>query len=86
MKTLLTSFLATEENLFFSQLFLLPLIINCNDMLLNMQCESSLKNEAAKFQATYDKFCKDKVAHLHALDGTSLQLMRLLPARSKFQH
>lgn len=41
-------------------------------MLLNMQCESSLKNETAKFQEIYDKFCKDKTAHLQALDGTSL--------------
>ncbi|KAK4754437.1 hypothetical protein SAY87_002541 [Trapa incisa] len=34
------------------------------------ECEGSLKNEIAKFQAIYNRFCKDKIAHLQALDDT----------------
>ncbi|KAF6170069.1 hypothetical protein GIB67_010095 [Kingdonia uniflora] len=30
------------------------------------ECEVYLKDESAKFQALYDKFCKEKIAHLHA--------------------
>jgi len=28
------------------------------------ECEGLLKNEYTKFQATHDKFCKDKAAHI----------------------
>ncbi|KAH6773699.1 DNA ligase-like protein [Perilla frutescens var. hirtella] len=31
------------------------------------ECESSLKNETAKFQDVYEKLCKEKSAHLQAL-------------------
>lgn len=40
-------------------------------MLLYLQCESCLKNETAKFQAAYEKFCKEKSAHIQALKGIS---------------
>ncbi|GLT75624.1 hypothetical protein SLA2020_473310 [Shorea laevis] len=31
------------------------------------ECENCLKNEAAKFQEIYEKFCKEKASHLQAL-------------------
>ncbi|KAL3851313.1 hypothetical protein ACJIZ3_013195 [Penstemon smallii] len=31
------------------------------------ECENLLKNETAKFQEVYEKFCKDKATHLQAL-------------------
>ncbi|CAM8991555.1 unnamed protein product [Rhodiola kirilowii] len=34
------------------------------------ECESTLKNETAKFQALYEKFSKEKSAHLQALRDT----------------
>ncbi|GLU23015.1 hypothetical protein SLE2022_390490 [Rubroshorea leprosula] len=34
------------------------------------ECENCLKNEAARFQEIYEKFCKEKSAHLQALQGT----------------
>ncbi|XVF25810.1 hypothetical protein REPUB_Repub13aG0245500 [Reevesia pubescens] len=34
------------------------------------ECESCLKDETAKFQEVYDKFCKEKAAHLQALKDT----------------
>lgn len=34
-----------------------------------MQCENSMKNEYAKFQAAYENFCKAKVAHMRNLKG-----------------
>ncbi|GLT29450.1 hypothetical protein SLA2020_043180 [Shorea laevis] len=34
------------------------------------ECEHCLKNEAARFQEIYEKFCKEKSAHLQALQGT----------------
>lgn len=34
------------------------------------ECESCLKNETAKFQAAYEKFCKEKSAHIQALKDT----------------
>ncbi|KAK9268112.1 hypothetical protein L1049_010552 [Liquidambar formosana] len=34
------------------------------------ECENSLKNEAAKFQALYEKFSKERAAHLQALKDT----------------
>ncbi|KAL6991061.1 hypothetical protein U1Q18_009183 [Sarracenia purpurea var. burkii] len=34
------------------------------------ECENLLKNETANFQAIYEKFCKDKAAHLQALKDT----------------
>ncbi|KAE7995666.1 hypothetical protein FH972_000437 [Carpinus fangiana] len=34
------------------------------------ECENCLKNEAAKFQGLYEKFCKEKVSHLQALKDT----------------
>ncbi|EEF43269.1 uncharacterized protein LOC8279499 [Ricinus communis] len=34
------------------------------------ECENCLKNETAKFQEIYDKFCKEKAAHLQALQDT----------------
>ncbi|KAK1557771.1 hypothetical protein Q3G72_031610 [Acer saccharum] len=34
------------------------------------ECENCLKNETAKFQEVYDKFCKEKGAHLEALKDT----------------
>ncbi|KAM1033051.1 hypothetical protein FF1_036727 [Malus domestica] len=33
------------------------------------ECENCLKTEAAKFQALYEKFCKDQASHLQALKG-----------------
>ncbi|XP_050286939.1 uncharacterized protein LOC126725954 isoform X2 [Quercus robur] len=33
------------------------------------ECENSLKNETARFQALYEKFCKEKASHLQALKG-----------------
>ncbi|KAL9346652.1 hypothetical protein Peur_061505 [Populus x canadensis] len=34
------------------------------------ECENCLKSETAKFQEIYDKFCKEKEAHLQALKDT----------------
>ncbi|KAA8519808.1 hypothetical protein F0562_014102 [Nyssa sinensis] len=34
------------------------------------ECETLLKNETAKFQAVYEKFCKEKATHLQALKDT----------------
>uniref|UniRef100_A0A5B7BR78 DNA ligase 1 n=1 Tax=Davidia involucrata TaxID=16924 RepID=A0A5B7BR78_DAVIN len=34
------------------------------------ECEYLLKNETAKFQAVYEKFCKEKATHLQALKDT----------------
>ncbi|XP_038976081.1 uncharacterized protein LOC103704434 [Phoenix dactylifera] len=34
---------------------------------ISKECESSLKNEYAKFQAAYENFCKEKVAHMQNL-------------------
>ncbi|XP_010243872.1 PREDICTED: uncharacterized protein LOC104587829 isoform X2 [Nelumbo nucifera] len=34
------------------------------------ECEGSLKNEYTKFQATYEKFCKEKDTHMQILKGT----------------
>ncbi|TXG47383.1 hypothetical protein EZV62_026677 [Acer yangbiense] len=34
------------------------------------ECENCLKNETAKFQEVYDKFCKEKGSHLEALKDT----------------
>ncbi|KAL5576757.1 hypothetical protein UlMin_018456 [Ulmus minor] len=34
------------------------------------ECENCLKNESAKFQVLYEKFCKEKAAHLQALKDT----------------
>jgi hypothetical protein len=34
-----------------------------------MQSEGLLKNEYTKFQATHDKFCKDKAAHIQNFKG-----------------
>ncbi|KAH7568926.1 hypothetical protein ACOSP7_012037 [Xanthoceras sorbifolium] len=34
------------------------------------ECENCLKNETAKFQEVYEKFCKEKGAHLEALKDT----------------
>ncbi|KAK4590044.1 hypothetical protein RGQ29_020561 [Quercus rubra] len=34
------------------------------------ECENSLKNETARFQALYEKFCKEKASHLQALKDT----------------
>lgn len=34
------------------------------------ECENSLKNETARFQALYEKFSKEKVSHLQALKDT----------------
>ncbi|KAI5570638.1 hypothetical protein POPTR_011G051900v4 [Populus trichocarpa] len=34
------------------------------------ECENWLKSETAKFQEIYDKFCKEKEAHLQALKDT----------------
>ena len=34
-----------------------------------MQCEGSLKTEYTKFEATHDKFCKDKAAHVQNFKG-----------------
>ncbi|KAK6917541.1 Meiosis-specific protein ASY3-like, coiled-coil [Dillenia turbinata] len=34
------------------------------------ECESSLKEETTKFQATCERFCKEKTAHLQALKDT----------------
>jgi F0F1-type ATP synthase membrane subunit b/b' len=33
------------------------------------ECEGLLKNEYTKFQATHDKFCKEKAAHMQTLKG-----------------
>ncbi|KAI5331142.1 hypothetical protein L3X38_021268 [Prunus dulcis] len=33
------------------------------------ECENGLKTETAKFQALYEKFCKDQANHLQALKG-----------------
>ncbi|CAL8146416.1 unnamed protein product [Prunus armeniaca] len=33
------------------------------------ECENCLKTETAKFQALYEKFCKDQANHLQALKG-----------------
>lgn len=35
-----------------------------------LKCENCLKSETDKFQEIYDKFCKEKEAHLQALKGT----------------
>jgi hypothetical protein len=42
-----------------------------------MQCEGSLKTEYTKFEATHDKFCKDKAAHVQNFKGMPNE--RLLP-------
>ncbi|KAF3451174.1 hypothetical protein FNV43_RR07581 [Rhamnella rubrinervis] len=34
------------------------------------ECENCLKNETAKFQELYQKFCKEKATHLQALKDT----------------
>ncbi|KAH9796966.1 DNA ligase-like protein [Citrus sinensis] len=34
------------------------------------ECESCLKNETAKFQDVYEKFCKERAAHLQVLKDT----------------
>ncbi|GMJ14673.1 ASYNAPTIC4 [Hibiscus trionum] len=34
------------------------------------ECENCLKNETTKFQEVYEKFCKEKTAHLQALKDT----------------
>ncbi|XP_039065160.1 uncharacterized protein LOC120210501 [Hibiscus syriacus] len=34
------------------------------------ECENCLKNETAKFQEVYEKFCKEKTIHLQALNDT----------------
>ncbi|OAY26181.1 uncharacterized protein LOC110603381 [Manihot esculenta] len=34
------------------------------------ECENCLKNETTKFQEIYEKFCKEKAAHLQALKDT----------------
>ncbi|XP_011043369.1 PREDICTED: putative golgin subfamily A member 6-like protein 8 [Populus euphratica] len=34
------------------------------------ECENCLKSETAKFQEIYDKFCKEKEAHLQSLKDT----------------
>jgi hypothetical protein len=36
---------------------------------VSTQCEGLLKNEYTKFQATHDKFCKDKAAHIQNFKG-----------------
>ncbi|KAM7266012.1 hypothetical protein ACFE04_003695 [Oxalis oulophora] len=35
-------------------------------------CENSLKHETTKFQEVYEKFCKEKSAHLQALKGNTI--------------
>ncbi|VVA24465.1 PREDICTED: DNA ligase [Prunus dulcis] len=44
------------------------------------ECENCLKTETAKFQALYEKFCKDQANHLQALKGSSLQIPNLVIA------
>ncbi|KAK3016443.1 hypothetical protein RJ639_007798 [Escallonia herrerae] len=34
------------------------------------ECESLMKNETTKFQTVYEKFCKEKAAHMQALKDT----------------
>lgn len=34
---------------------------------ISKECETSLKNEYAEFQAAYENFCKEKVAHIQKL-------------------
>jgi hypothetical protein len=41
-----------------------------------MQSEGLLKNEYTKFQATHDKFCKDKAAHIQNFKGTPERAMQ----------
>lgn len=36
---------------------------------LFLQCENSLKIEAARFQEVYEKFSKERSAHLQAFQG-----------------
>ncbi|KAF0912386.1 hypothetical protein E2562_014034 [Oryza meyeriana var. granulata] len=38
------------------------------------ECEGLLKNEYTKFQATHDKFCKEKAAHIQTFKGMSNEL------------
>ncbi|KAJ8431223.1 hypothetical protein Cgig2_032994 [Carnegiea gigantea] len=38
------------------------------------ECENALKEETAKFQAVYERFGKEKVAHLEALKGIILKV------------
>lgn len=40
-------------------------------VIVHLQCENCLKNETTKFQEIYEKFCKEKAAHLQALKGSS---------------
>ncbi|KAI4296730.1 hypothetical protein L6164_036663 [Bauhinia variegata] len=39
-------------------------------LIANLQCENSLKNETAKFQALNENFSKEKASHLQALKDT----------------
>uniref|UniRef100_A0A0D3GNK7 Uncharacterized protein n=1 Tax=Oryza barthii TaxID=65489 RepID=A0A0D3GNK7_9ORYZ len=39
------------------------------------ECEGLLKNEYTKFQATHDKFCKEKAAHMQTFKGFSILFM-----------
>ncbi|KAK3009420.1 hypothetical protein RJ639_014129 [Escallonia herrerae] len=34
------------------------------------ECETLMKNETTKFQTVYEKFCKEKAAHMQALKDT----------------
>lgn len=45
----------------------------------DLQCENCLKDETAKFQVLYQKFCKDKATHLQALKG-------ILPHRYSYRN
>lgn len=40
-------------------------------LIVYTQCENCLKTETSKFQAVYEKFCKDQANHLQALKGIS---------------
>lgn len=47
------------------------LVLWLNMLLISLQCENSLKSEAAKFQALCERFTKEKAAYVQALQGTS---------------
>ncbi|CAM8994858.1 unnamed protein product [Rhodiola kirilowii] len=50
------------------------------------ECESTLKNETAKFQALYEKFSKEKCAHLQALRDTNFSTIVYSVILASFQY
>ncbi|XP_010912046.1 uncharacterized protein [Elaeis guineensis] len=52
---------------------------------ISKECESSLKNEYAKFQAAYENFCREKVAHMQNLKVLGASLVYSAELFSKYE-